>query len=142
MHTFQLGWPGDGGLGERLCRQVLAGIKTATCDLASEYTPGELQKELDQIGELHQLVDGVDRAWGVIRLLEIVPTTLRNPDPRLVAGEGNGTNVAQFQSDHLEAWGPQLAAAGWPQIADIPLVAFFFELIEGFDPGATSDGTT
>ena len=138
VRTFELGWPGDGGLGERLCRRVVAGTKTATCAPKVDYTPEELAAAYAGKGQLHALVDPSGRVWATIRVVDVFKTTFGDPDPRLVRGEGDGDDVAKFQHDHRAAWGEWLAAAGHPLTDETVLIAELFELVEGDQRGGAA----
>lgn len=105
------GWPGDGGLGERLIRQMLDETRTATCSPEDEYAPDELAEFYAAVGKPYTLV-GVDgRARGAVLVTEVFETTFGDPDPRLV-------------------WGAERAAAGRPLAADTILVAELFAPID------------
>lgn len=60
-----------------------------------------------------------------MRLKEVFETTFGNPDMRLVQGEGNGDDVAQFQEDHRLAW----KDIGITLTDDTVLIVELFELI-------------
>jgi uncharacterized protein YhfF len=129
MRTFELGWHGDDGLGERLCRQVVAGIKSATCAPKVAFTAKELAEAYAGTGELHALVDPSGHVWATIRVVDAFETTFGDPDPRLVRGEGDGDDVATFQRDHRAAWGAWLAAMNQPLTPETILIAELFELV-------------
>jgi uncharacterized protein YhfF len=127
--TFELGWPEDDGLGERLCAQVVAGTKTATCAPKLAFTPEELAEASAGKGELHALVDPSGQVWAIVRVIDVFETTFGDPDPRLVRGEGDGDDVAKFRRDHLAAWGAWLAAANHPLTDETVLIAELFERV-------------
>jgi uncharacterized protein YhfF len=129
VRTFELGWLEDGGLGERLCRQVVAGFKTATCAPKLAYAPEELAATYAGKGQRHALVDPSGRVWATIRVVDVFETTFGDPDPRLVDGEGDGDDVAQFQQDHRAAWAEWLTALGQPLSDETVLIAEVFELV-------------
>lgn len=128
MHRIEFGWVGDGGLGERLVRQIIDGTKTATCGFKRAYTPEELEDVRGGVGRLHEAsaVGGPPRC--VIRVTEVFETPFGDPDPRLVAGEGDGADVAKFQADHRVAWRSEFPDSD--PGADEPLVVELFELVE------------
>ncbi len=70
MRPFKCGWFGDGGLGERMIQEILAGRKTATVCPAydpedAEFQPGDLLTLTDKNGKV--------RASLLIRKIELRP---------------------------------------------------------------------
>ena len=53
-YRLEFGWEGDGGLGERLIREIMDGEKTATCAPRSDYTEEELAEVAASQGEIKQ----------------------------------------------------------------------------------------
>lgn len=123
---MRFGWDGDGGVGEMLIAQTIAGTKTATCGFRDAYTPEELAEVRGNVGSIIPVTDreGVVRAH--IRILEVFETTFGDPDPRLIAGEGDGDDVAKFQADHRVAWAADFPDR--PLTEDAVLVVELFEL--------------
>ncbi|WP_432803710.1 hypothetical protein [Brevibacillus borstelensis] len=103
-HKMIFGWEEDNGLGERLIQQILRGEKTATCAPKEEYSAEELQQTYEPVGKIVTVYDKHGNPRCNVRLKEVFETTFGNPDMRLVQGEGNGDDVAQFQEDHRLAW--------------------------------------
>lgn len=123
----EFGWIGDGGVGERLVDQIIAGTKWATCGFRVHYTAEELASVYSGVGQLYAASSAGGRVRCVIRMTEAFETPLGDPDPRLVAGEGDGADTAKFQADHRIAW-----AASRPGTVpgdDEPLVVELFELV-------------
>lgn len=123
---MQFGWEDDGGLGDELIRQVLASTKTATCCPKSLYEQGDLQLITSHVGRVIDLTDKDDIRRGRVRLVEVFETTWKNPDSRLVRGEGYAT-TAEFQLDHADVWNEWLGGAPTP---DLILLVEVFELVE------------
>ncbi|OYD08994.1 ASCH domain-containing protein [Paludifilum halophilum] len=107
--TTVFGWEGDRGLGEKLIQQILRGEKTATCAPKEAYTEEELREIDESVGKGVTVLDKHHQPRCHIRMKEVFETPFGNPDPRLVAGEGNGEDVRQFQEDHRQAWAEEIA---------------------------------
>lgn len=125
--VMRFGWDGDGGLGDRLIEQIIAGEKTATCGFRAAYEPDELEETRAGAGELHAVLDTSGARRCVIRVTEVFECPFGSPDPRLVRGEGDGDDVAKFQADHRVAWAADMGDA--PLSDDAPLVVELFELV-------------
>jgi len=126
----QFGWADDNGLGDMLIRQIIAGLKTATCSPKEDYTAEELRALYASPGQLSTVVDkaGVPRCNVGIRA--VYDTLFGQPDPRLVRGEGNGEDVEAFKRDHHESWDAWLATLGRTLTDETMLVVEEFELVE------------
>jgi uncharacterized protein YhfF len=122
------GWDGDGGLGERLIRQIIEGKKTATCSPKFSMTEAELTESYANVGKIVTITnkDGVPRCN--VRILECFETTFGDPAPRLL--EGEGSTLAEFQENHRRAWGEWLAGLGKELSGDLVLLAECFELVD------------
>jgi uncharacterized protein YhfF len=131
----EFGWPGDDGVGELLIRQIIEGRKTATCGFKSLYTGEELDDVYRGVGELYAASSCGGPVRCVIRVIEAFETPFGEPDPRLVAGEGDGDDVAQFQADHRVAWAAE--RPGEEPGDDELLVVELFELVEVLDDEST-----
>ena len=129
-YSLEFGWPDDGGLGDRLVRQILSGEKTATCCPRSDYDGEELSEVVGSVGEIVDVRDGDGEVRCRVRMLAVYETTFGLPAPGLVAGEGNGADADAFRRDHLDAWAEDMAAEGRPLTDDTILVVEEFELIE------------
>ncbi len=125
----QFGWNGDNGIGERLIAQIIEGTKTATAGPLSLYTQAELADLRQSVGKPVTVTDKSGNPRCNIRITEVFETTFGNPDPRLVAGEGYGTDVRAFQLAHEQAWA-DLAAQGLLKLnVETILVVELFERI-------------
>jgi uncharacterized protein YhfF len=133
QRRIEFGWPGDDGLGERLVTQIIDGRKTATCGFKAVYTPEELADVYEGVGELRLASSCGGPARCVIRVTEAFETSFGDPDPRLVAGEGDGEDVAAFQADHRNAWEADRPAEALSD--DEVLVVEILELIEVLPAG-------
>lgn len=129
-YRLEFGWEGDGGLGERLIREVIEGEKTATCAPRSDYTPEELAEVVGAVGEVVDVVDGADRTRCRVRLLAVYETTFGLPAPGVVRGEGFGDDAEAFRQDHRDAWAEEMEEEGNPLSDETVLVAEEFELVE------------
>lgn len=127
---MQFGWEGDGGLGERLVRQVLAGEKWATCSPKAQYSEAELAGLYGSVGQVLPLMDGYGDERGRVRITAVYDTTFGDPHPRLVRGEGNGEDAEAFKREHREAWAEEMAAEGNPLTDGTVLVVEEFELVD------------
>ncbi|MBP2000951.1 uncharacterized protein YhfF [Paenibacillus shirakamiensis] len=106
IHPYSMifGWEDDEGLGAQLIEQIIRGEKTATCALKEDYTEEELRNTYVPVGKLITVYDKEGTPHCNVKLIEVFETTFGQPDPRLVYGEGNGTDIEQFQEDHRKAW--------------------------------------
>lgn len=125
--TAGFGWNGDGGLGDRLIEQIIAGTKTATCGFRAAYTSEELEDAYRGVGETCAVLDSSGVRRCTIRVTEVFECLFGEPDPRLVSGEGDGDDVAKFQADHRIAWAADMGEA--PLTRDALLVVELFELV-------------
>ena len=133
--TLSFGYPGDGGLGDRLIAAVLRGEKTATSSLAVEYLSGD---PLPRVGERLVLVDHGGIRHGVVETTRatIVPLHLVGDD--VAADEGEGfADAAAWRREHVAFWHDVAdlvrADAGDPdwQLRDAePVVVQWFRLVE------------
>jgi uncharacterized protein YhfF len=128
---MRFGSEGDGGLGDRLVRQVLDGTKTATCELKTFCTEQEVADLYAQPGWMETVLDGAGRPRCNVRVTAIYETTFGNPDPRLVRGEGCGEDASEFKHGHGRWFNAVLEKKGLPPLTDDSvLIAWQFELIE------------
>ncbi len=126
----QFGWADDNGLGDVLIRQIIAGIKTATCSPKEDYTAEELRALYASPDQLSTVVDkaGVPRCN--VRIRAVYDTPFGRPSPRLVRGEGNGEDVEGFKRDHHESWDAWLATLGRALTDETVVVVQEFDLVE------------
>ena len=129
-YRLEFGWEGDGGLGERLIREVIEGEKTATCAPRSDYTEEELAEVVDARGEVVDVVDESDEPRCRVRMVSVYETTFGLPAPGVVRGEGFGDDAEAFRQDHREAWAGEMEEEGNPLSDDTVLVVEEFELVE------------
>ena len=128
---MRFGGKEDAGLGERLIRQILDGVKTATCDLGSLCTDQELADLDAQSGWLETVIDDQGRPRCNVRVTAVYKTAFGNPNPRLVRGEGDGDDVEKFKREHEPWFSRVLEDRGLPPLADdSALIVWEFELVE------------
>ena len=132
-YRLEFGWPGDGGLGERLIREVIDGEKTATCAPRSDYTEEELAEVVASRGQIVDVVDEDDNPRCRVRLVAVYATTFGLPAPGVVRGEGFGDDAEAFRQDHRAAWAEEMEEEGNPLSDDTILVVEEFELVEVVD---------
>jgi uncharacterized protein YhfF len=132
-YRLEFGWDGDGGLGERLIREVIEGEKTATCAPRSDYTEEELAEVVASLGQVVDVVDENDSPRCRVRMLAVYETTFGLPAPGVVRGEGFGDDAEAFRRDHREAWAEEMEEEGNPLSDDTVLVVEEFELVEVVD---------
>ncbi|TYS07570.1 ASCH domain-containing protein [Bacillus subtilis] len=123
------GWEGDGGLGEQLIQQILAGEKTATCAPKSLYSKDELSEVYQTAGQLVTVYDKHDNPRCNIKVTDVFETTFGAPDMRLVKGEGNGDRIEKFQEDHRMAWAELIKNGELELNEDTVLITELFELV-------------
>ena len=100
--TLDFGFPGDGGLGDRLLAAVLRGEKTATSSLAVEYLCGD---PLPRVGQRLRLVDHDGRAHGVVETTRVTITPLHLVGDDVARAEGEGfVDAAHWRRDHVAFW--------------------------------------
>ncbi len=135
--TLSFGYPGDGGLGDRLIAAVLRGEKTATSSLAVEYLGGD---PLPKVGRRQVLVDHDGREYGLVEItkVRIIPLDQVGDDVAHAEGEGF-LDAADWRRDHLAFWAEVAdlvrADAGDPDwvIRDSePVVVKWFALLETY----------
>ncbi|MBA3952384.1 MAG: ASCH domain-containing protein [Rubrobacter sp.] len=129
-YRLEFGWEGDGGLGERLIREVIEGEKTATCAPRSDYTEEELAEVVSSLGQVVDVVDENDNPRCRVRMLAVYETTFGLPAPGVVRGEGFGDEAEAFRQDHRAAWAEEMEEEGNPLSDGTVLVVEEFELVE------------
>lgn len=127
-HKSIFGWDGDNGIGEKLIRQIIDGVKIATCSFRVEYADSDLKELYETKGKIVTVEDnkGVPRCN--IRITDIFETEFGNPDLRLVRGEGDGDNVQKFQNDHRHVWNQTIKDKSLTD--ETILMVELFELVE------------
>jgi uncharacterized protein YhfF len=131
-YRLEFGWEGDGGLGERLIREIIDGEKTATCAPRSDYTEEELAEVVASQGQVVDVVDEHDNPRCRVRMVAVYETTLGLPAPGVVSGEGF-EDAEAFRRDHREAWTAEMEVEGNPLSDETVLVVEEFELVEVLD---------
>jgi uncharacterized protein YhfF len=125
------GWDEDNGTGEKLIRQILDGLKTATCDMKCFCTERELADLERETGWLETVFDKEGNPCCNVRITDVYETTFGNPNPRLVRGEGDGEDTEKFKRDHAKWFSKWLTEKGLPPLMDDSvLVVWEFELME------------
>jgi uncharacterized protein YhfF len=132
-YRLEFGWEGDGGLGERLIREVIEGEKTATCAPRSDYTEEELAEVVASKGQVVDVVDENDEPRCRVRMVAVYETTFGLPAPGVVRGEGFGDDAEAFRQDHRGAWAEEMEEEGNPLSDETILVVEEFELVEVVD---------
>ncbi len=132
-YRLEFGWEGDGGLGERLIREVIEGEKTATCAPRSDYTDEELAEVVSSRGQVVDVVDEDDNPRCRVRMVAVYETTFGLPAPGVIRGEGFGDDAEAFRRDHREAWAEEMEEEGNPLSDATVLVVEEFELVEVVD---------
>lgn len=131
VRKMRFGGHHDGGLGEKLIQQILAGIKTATCDLKSLCTEQEIADLSAQPGWFETVVDDQGAPRCNVRVTAVYETMFGNPDPRLVRGEGDGEDVEKFKREHEQWFAGVLEDKGLPPLTDdSALIVWEFELVD------------
>lgn len=133
LRTLALGTPGE--LRTRLNTLVLAGVKTATAGLLTEYA--EEGEELEHVGERLVLVDDTDALAGVVEVTgaEVVPFAEVSWDFARSEGEGD-RSIEEWRAGHAAYW----ARVGTPVTDDTDIVCIRFRLVSGGEGGlATGD---
>ncbi|MGI9155996.1 MAG: ASCH domain-containing protein [Marmoricola sp.] len=132
---LMFGYPGDGGLGDRLLRAVLRGEKTATSSLAVEYLSGD---PLPRVGQRLSLVDHDGGVHGTVETTRVTITPLHLVGDDVASAEGEGfVNAQEWRTDHEQFWHDVTAFvredAGDPswQLRDAePVVVHWFRLLD------------
>ena len=127
---MEFGWPGDGGLGERLIQQIRDGTKTATCSPRVEYTEEELAAIFASRGDILNVVDTDGNLRCKVRMTAVYETTFGDPAQSLVRGEGYGDDAESFRRDHISVWAAGMEAAGYPLTDETVLVVEEFGMVE------------
>ena len=130
-----IGYPGDGGLGDRLIAAVLLGRKTATSSLAVCYLDGG--EPLPRVGQVLALVDHDGVEHGQVRTTRVRIVTLDLVDDHVAHDEGEGfADASEWRRDHIDFWAHLVdeirAESGdpdWELRTAEPVVIQWFELV-------------
>lgn len=96
------GYPGDGGLGNRLLAAVLSGTKTATSSLVVQYLSGEL---LPRVGAQWELIDDAGQRHGTVETTRVRIIPLDEVDDAVAHDEGEGfADAAEWRAAHEKFW--------------------------------------
>lgn len=133
--TLSFGYPGDGGLGDRLLAAALRGEKTATSSLAVEYLSGD---PLPRVGDRLSLVDHDGRVHGVVETTRVTVTPLHLVGDDVAEAEAEGfVDAEHWRRDHVSYWDDVAELvrvdAGDPawRLRDAePVVVHWFRLVE------------
>ncbi|MEV0154155.1 ASCH domain-containing protein [Micromonospora sp. NPDC050686] len=136
LRTLDLGTPGE--LRARLNGLVLAGVKTATAGLLTEYA--HEQEELEHVGERLALVDDDGHLVGVVRVTGIEVVRFADVSWDFARSEGEGDrSVEEWRAGHAAYW----AREGTPVDDDTDVVCVRFRLVSAGDGGiSTGDLST
>ncbi|MEU7931772.1 ASCH domain-containing protein [Micromonospora echinofusca] len=133
LRTLALGTPGE--LRTRLNTLVLAGVKTATAGLTTEYA--EEGEELEHVGERLAFVDDEDALVGVVEVTGVEVVRFADVPWDFAHSEGEGDrSIEEWRAGHAAYW----ARVGTPVTDDSEVVCVRFRLVSGGDGGiATGD---
>lgn len=92
-----------GPLRDQLTAAVLAGAKTSTTSLLSEYDePGEV---LPLVGQRYRVIDSADRTIAICETTEVRVVRLGDVDLQQALDEGEGfTSVQEWRAVHEKFW--------------------------------------
>ncbi|RKN14026.1 ASCH domain-containing protein [Micromonospora musae] len=122
LRTLALGTPGE--LRSTLNGLVLAGVKTATAGLLSEYA--EEGEELERVGERLVLVDDDDRLVGLVQVTGVEVLRFADVGWDFARSEGEGDlSLEDWRSGHAAYW----ARLGTPVTDDTDVVCVRFRLM-------------
>ncbi|MGC1209989.1 MAG: ASCH domain-containing protein [Micromonospora sp.] len=136
LRSLALGTPGE--LRTTLNTLVLAGVKTATAGLISEYA--EENEELEHVSERLALVDDHDALVGIVEVtgVEVVPFADVPWDFARSEGEGD-RSIEEWRDGHRAYWARQ----GTTVTDDTQIVCIRFRLVSAGDGGiSTGDLST
>lgn len=120
--VVQLGFEGDDGLGELLLQRLLADTLTVLWEPYELLEDDEVATMQDGVGDVLTVVDADGEPACNVRVDDVFSTTWGEPDPRLVAGEGYGGDVAAWHRFAGQALADGLAADGHELTAATPLL--------------------
>ncbi|MFJ6196825.1 ASCH domain-containing protein [Micromonospora sp. NPDC092111] len=128
LRTLALGTPGE--LRARLNTLALAGVKTATAGLLTEYA--EEAEELEHVGERLALVDDHDALVGIVEVTGIEVVRFADVAWDFARSEGEGDrSIEEWRAGHAAHW----ARAGTPVTDDTGIACIRFRLISADDGG-------
>ncbi|MEH0938445.1 ASCH domain-containing protein [Micromonospora psammae] len=128
LRALALGTPGD--VRTNLNTLVLAGVKTATAGLLTEYA--EEGEELEHVGERLALVDDRDTLVGVVEVTGVEIARFADVPWEFARSEGEGDrSVEEWRAGHAAYW----ARLGTPVTDDTQIVCLRFRLVSAGDGG-------
>jgi uncharacterized protein YhfF len=131
LRTLALGTPGE--LRATLNTLVLAGVKTATAGLLSDYA--QEGEELEQVGERLVLVDDDDALAGVVEITGVEIVRFADVPWEFARSEGEGDrSIEEWRAGHSAYW----ARVGTPVDDDSDIVCLRFRLVSGGEGGVAS----
>ncbi|GAB3853848.1 hypothetical protein GCM10029963_45870 [Micromonospora andamanensis] len=133
LRALALGTPGE--LRTRLNTLVLAGVKTATAGLLTEYA--EEGEELEHVGERLALVDDADALVAVVQVTGIEVARFAEVSWDFAHAEGEGDrSIEEWRAGHAAYW----ARVGTPVTDDSEIACVRFRLVSaGVGGVATGD---
>ncbi|WP_406039302.1 ASCH domain-containing protein [Micromonospora sp. NBC_00898] len=136
LRSLALGTPGE--LRATLNTLVLAGVKTATAGLISEYA--QENEELEQVGERLALVDDHDALVAVVEVTGVEVVRFAGVPWDFARSEGEGDrSIEEWRDGHGAYWARQ----GTPVTEDTQIVCIRFRLVSAGDGGiSTGDLST
>ncbi|MGN9811921.1 ASCH domain-containing protein [Micromonospora sp. BQ11] len=136
LRTLDLGTPGE--MRTNLNTLVLAGVKTATAGLLSEYA-GE-NEDVENVGERLVLVDDHDALVAVVEVTGVEVVRFADVSWDFARSEGEGDrSIEEWREGHAGFW----ARMGTPVTDDTEVVCVRFRLVSAGDGGiGTGDLST
>ncbi|WP_200208402.1 ASCH domain-containing protein [Micromonospora coerulea] len=136
LRSLALGTPGE--LRATLNTLVLAGVKTATAGLTTEYA--QENEELEHVGERLVLVDDHDALVGVVEVTGVEVVRFADVPWDFARAEGEGDrSIEEWREGHAAYWARQ----GSPVTDDSQIVCIRFRLVSAGDGGiSTGDLST
>lgn len=133
------GYPGDGGLGDRLITAVLSGRKVATSSLAVQYLNGD---QLPRIGEHRLLKDHTGQVHARLETTRVQIVPLHLVTDEVAHDEGEGFHdAAEWRAEHVRFWHEiedsirhESGDAGWELRDSEPVVVEWFRVVDGPAP--------
>jgi uncharacterized protein YhfF len=126
MGLCELGDPGP--MRERLVWAVLAGYKTATSSLLSDWE--HENAELPQVGERQMIVDSEARPVSVIEFVRVDVIRLDDVDLPVALAEGEGfRSVREWRDEHERFWSARGTGAAISLDDDARVVVEGFRLV-------------
>ena len=132
--SLEFGYDGDGGEGEELIRQILAGRKTATLSLAREWDleggpprPGQLLPVLDHLGTRHATVEVVSAS--VMAFGDVDEDVLADDSAEARSPDAWRASQRSFYEACREETAILLGEPDWRITDGEPIVITYFRLV-------------